>query len=95
MKVTIAESSIAATDLMNALQSINRERERISENPAAVAKFEACKQLRRKLLRYVSVLHLVVLDHHADPRHVRSTTSNQSSGWAASSTPTTSWSRRL
>lgn len=54
MKVTIAESSIAATDLMNALQSINRERERISENEAAVARFEACKQLRRKLLRFVS-----------------------------------------
>jgi len=54
MKVTIAESSIAATDLLNALQSINRERERISENETAVKRFEACKQLRRKVLRYVS-----------------------------------------
>lgn len=55
MKTAIAESSIAATNLMNALQSINREKERISENTAAVAYFEACKQLRRKILRYVSM----------------------------------------
>jgi hypothetical protein len=54
MKVTIAESSIAATDLMNALQSINREKERISENETAVKRFEMCKQLRRRVLRYVS-----------------------------------------
>lgn len=54
MKVTIAESSIAATNLTNALQSINRERERISTNALAVAHFETCKQLRRKILRYVS-----------------------------------------
>lgn len=54
MKTTIAESSIAATNLNNALQSINRERERISDNPLAVAHFETCKQLRRKILRYVS-----------------------------------------
>ncbi|KAI1078074.1 hypothetical protein F5B20DRAFT_549108 [Whalleya microplaca] len=53
MKVTIAESSIAATNLSNALQSINRERERISENPAAVQHFEICKKLRRKVLRYI------------------------------------------
>jgi hypothetical protein len=54
MKVAIAESSIAATDLLNALQSINRERERISENEVAVQRFETCKALRRKVLRYVS-----------------------------------------
>lgn len=53
MKAVIADSSIAATNLMNALQSINRERERISENQAAVERFEACKLLRRKVLRYV------------------------------------------
>ncbi|KUI69170.1 Protein lsb5 [Cytospora mali] len=53
MKTAIAESSIAATNLSNALQSINREKERISENPAAVQYFEACKLLRRKILRYI------------------------------------------
>lgn len=54
MKSVIAESSIASTNLMNALQSINRERERISDNQVAVHHFEACKQLRRRILRYVS-----------------------------------------
>lgn len=54
MKSTIAESSIAATNLMNALQTVNREIERVSHNATAVKHFEACKQLRRKILRYVS-----------------------------------------
>ncbi|RWA09662.1 hypothetical protein EKO27_g5451 [Xylaria grammica] len=36
MKAAIAESSIAATNLNNALQSINREKERISENSVAI-----------------------------------------------------------
>ncbi|TQV97516.1 VHS domain-containing protein [Cordyceps javanica] len=53
MKTVIAESSIASTNLLNALQSINRERERISANPTAVQHFEACKQLRRRVLRYI------------------------------------------
>lgn len=53
MKSKIAEASIAATNLMNTLQSINREQERISNNQAAVQRFEACKQLRRQILRYV------------------------------------------
>ncbi len=53
MKTAIAESSIAATNLNNALQSINREKERISENAVAVERFEICKKLRRKILRYV------------------------------------------
>ncbi|KAI1768574.1 hypothetical protein GGR53DRAFT_477481 [Hypoxylon sp. FL1150] len=53
MKVAIAESSIASTNLTNALQSINREKERISENATAVERFEACKKLRRKILRYI------------------------------------------
>lgn len=57
MKTAIAEASIAATNLMNSLQSINREKERISENAVAVQHFEACKQLRRRILRYVSQIY--------------------------------------
>ncbi|KAK1448785.1 VHS domain-containing protein [Colletotrichum melonis] len=53
MKSAIAESSIATTNLTNHLQSINRERERISDNAQAVQQFESCKQLRRKILRYI------------------------------------------
>ncbi|KAK3316065.1 hypothetical protein B0H66DRAFT_276250 [Apodospora peruviana] len=57
MKAHIAEASIASINLMNTLQSINREKERISENQTALERFEACKQLRRKILRYI---------HHVD-----------------------------
>ncbi|KAK4111415.1 hypothetical protein N656DRAFT_808294 [Canariomyces notabilis] len=56
MKAHIAEASISATNLMNTLKTINREKERISENQIAVQHFEMCKQLRRKILRYI---HLV------------------------------------
>ena len=54
LKNCIAESSVASTNLLNALRLINRENERISENQAAVGYFETCKLLRRKILRYVS-----------------------------------------
>lgn len=53
MTKTIAEASIASTNLMNTLQSINREKERISENSTAVERFEKCKKLRRNVLRYI------------------------------------------
>ena len=58
MKSCIAESSVASTNLLNALRLINREKEQISENQAAVQHFEICKLLRRKILRYVSIQHL-------------------------------------
>lgn len=54
MKVVIADASIASTNLINIMQSINRETEQISENRAAVERFEQCKTLRRRVLRYVS-----------------------------------------
>jgi hypothetical protein len=53
MKSTIAEVSVASTNLLNALKLINREKEQISENKSAVHHFEICKLLRRKILRYV------------------------------------------
>jgi hypothetical protein len=53
MKSHIADALIASTNLANVLQSINRETERISENQIAVHRFEMCKQLRRKILRYI------------------------------------------
>ncbi|EEY21835.1 VHS domain-containing protein [Verticillium alfalfae VaMs.102] len=59
MKSDIAEASISTTNLNNALQTINREKERISDNALAVQRFEECKKLRRKILRYWlgSLLH--------------------------------------
>ncbi|OAA61103.1 vhs domain containing protein [Niveomyces insectorum RCEF 264] len=53
MKATIAEAALATADLLNAMQTINREQERISENEQAIRRFEACKLLRRKILRYI------------------------------------------
>jgi hypothetical protein len=53
MKTVIADASISSTNLLNTLQTINRETQRISDNPSAVEKFENCKQLRRRVLRYV------------------------------------------
>ena len=53
MTNTIAQSSIASTNLLNGLQLINRETERVSENPEVVRRFEACKGLRRKILYYI------------------------------------------
>ncbi|KAF4125591.1 LAS seventeen-binding protein 5, partial [Geosmithia morbida] len=53
MKSVIADSAISSTNLMNSLQTINRETERISDNAKAVEQFETCKQLRRRALRYI------------------------------------------
>jgi hypothetical protein len=88
MKSTIAESYIAATDLMNALKSINRERERISENQTAAERFEICKQLRRRILRYVSLSRQCERVWITDD--VRSTMWRVSSGSAVYFTPMTS-----
>ncbi|CAK7237737.1 hypothetical protein SBRCBS47491_010108 [Sporothrix bragantina] len=57
MKATIADASMASTDLTNTLQTINREVERISENDAAIQHFEKCKLLRRKILRYIYLVN--------------------------------------
>lgn len=49
----IASSSVASTNLMNALKLINREHKRVGEDHEAVKRFENCKQLRRQILRYI------------------------------------------
>ncbi|KAK1832453.1 hypothetical protein QBC39DRAFT_348766 [Podospora conica] len=53
MKAHIADAAMTSVNLTNVLQSINREQERISENPTAVKLFEACKLLRKNIIRYV------------------------------------------
>lgn len=50
---TIASSSVASTNLMNALKLLNREKTRVSENAETVNRFETCKTLRRRILRYI------------------------------------------
>lgn len=53
---SIAASSVASTNLNNALKLINRESKRVSDDPEVMKRFETCKQLRRQILRYI---HLV------------------------------------
>ena len=50
---TIASSSVASTNLMNALKLIDRENKRVSEDAETVKRFETCKLLRRQILRYI------------------------------------------
>lgn len=50
---TIASSSVASTNLMNALKLINREHKRVSEDRETLNRFETCKLLRRQILHYI------------------------------------------
>ncbi|KAI9759353.1 MAG: putative actin patch assembly and actin polymerization protein [Chaenotheca gracillima] len=50
---TIASSSVASTNLMNALKLINRENKQVSEDAEVTQRFETCKALRRQILRYI------------------------------------------
>lgn len=53
MLQSLANASVASTNLKNALKLINREKERPSGNPEVLKRFETCKQLRRTILRYI------------------------------------------
>nr|POF17857.1 protein lsb5 [Quercus suber] len=53
MTTYIARASIASTNLLNGLQLINRETERVSENPEVRNRYEICKTLRRQILSYI------------------------------------------
>lgn len=50
---TLASSSVATTNLMNAMKLINRENKRVSEDAEVAKRFETCKALRRQILRYI------------------------------------------
>ncbi len=50
---TLASTSVASTNLINALKLTNRENMRVSENHEVLQRFEACKVLRRQILRYI------------------------------------------
>lgn len=83
MKVVIADASIASTSLMNTMQSINRETERISENQSAAERFEQCKTLRRRVLRYVRGLAQCINGIPFLTFMTRSTEWRKSNGWVA------------
>ncbi|RHZ61744.1 hypothetical protein CDV55_100677 [Aspergillus turcosus] len=53
MLQTLASSSVASTNLLNALKRVNRETHRVSEDAECLNRFETCKLLRRQILRYI------------------------------------------
>ncbi|KAE9970170.1 hypothetical protein EG327_010363 [Venturia inaequalis] len=53
---TIASATVASTNLINALKLINRENQRVSDNPECKSRFDACKVLRRQILRYIQLV---------------------------------------
>jgi LAS seventeen-binding protein 5 len=52
----IAASSVASTNLTNALKLVNRETHQVSADPEVLKRFETCKHLRRQILRYIQVI---------------------------------------
>jgi len=53
---TIASANVASTNLINALKLINRENQRVSDNPECKNRFDICKKLRRQILRYIQLV---------------------------------------
>ncbi|KAK5945875.1 hypothetical protein PMZ80_000013 [Knufia obscura] len=49
----IAGSSVASSNLNNAMKLVNRENQRVSDNQECLKRFETCKNLRRQILRYI------------------------------------------
>lgn len=49
----IAGSSVASSNLNNALKLVNREERRVGDDPEVMKRFETCKNLRRQILRYI------------------------------------------
>ncbi|KXG48086.1 VHS subgroup [Penicillium griseofulvum] len=52
----LAASSVASTNLLNALKLVNRETHRVSEDAECIHRFETCKQLRHGILRYIQYI---------------------------------------
>jgi len=52
----IASASMTSTNLVNALQLVNREQGRVSDDAEVVRRFETCKLLRRQILRYIQLV---------------------------------------
>lgn len=49
----LAASSVASTNLLNALKLVNRETSRVSEDAECTSRFDKCKKLRHQILRYI------------------------------------------
>jgi hypothetical protein len=53
---TLAKSSVASTNLLNALKLVNRETHRVSEDAECIHRFDTCKDLRHLILRYIQCI---------------------------------------
>jgi hypothetical protein len=53
---TLAASSVASTNLVNALKLVNRETHRVSEDAECSHRFDTCKDLRHQILRYIQYI---------------------------------------
>lgn len=53
---TLASASVASTNLLNALKLVNRETTRVSEDAECINRFEICKKLRHRILRYIQFI---------------------------------------
>ena len=56
MLQAIANASITSTNLLNSLKFVNRETHRVSADKEVMSRFEACKFLRRQILRYIQLV---------------------------------------
>ncbi|KAJ5323122.1 VHS subgroup [Penicillium brevicompactum] len=52
----LAASSVASTNLLNALKLVNRETHRVSEDAECIHGFDTCKDLRHGILRYIQYI---------------------------------------
>ncbi|KAJ5405388.1 hypothetical protein N7465_006672 [Penicillium sp. CMV-2018d] len=52
----LAASSVASTNLLNALKLVNRETHRVSEDAECSHRFDTCKDLRHTVLRYIQYI---------------------------------------
>ncbi|KAJ5173321.1 hypothetical protein N7492_005914 [Penicillium capsulatum] len=52
----LAASSVASTNLLNALKLVNRETTRVSDEAECINRFEKCKDLRHQILRYIQYI---------------------------------------
>lgn len=53
---TLANSSVASTNLLNALKLVNRETQRVSEDIEVMNRVDKCRELRRQVLRYIQYI---------------------------------------
>ncbi|OJJ86174.1 LSB5 family protein [Aspergillus glaucus CBS 516.65] len=53
---TLANSSVASTNLLNSLKLVNRETQRVSEDIEVMNRVDKCRELRRQILRYIQYI---------------------------------------